>query len=83
MEDPADRTERIARDVRRFVRAVPRSISNAEDVRQVVRSSGSWLRLVNPGESESLRIERTREDDESAQLVKIYSTIINRLDGKF
>lgn len=41
MEDLAERTERFAHDVRRFVRSVPRSISNAEDVRQVVRSSGS------------------------------------------
>ena len=41
MDDLAERTERLAHDVRRFTRAVPRSIANAEDVRQVMRSSGS------------------------------------------
>lgn len=114
MDDLADRTERLARDVRRFVRAVPRSISNAEDVRQVVRSSGSvaanhieadnslgdqdrlmrfricrkearetglWLRLINPGDNEALKAEQVRLNGETVQLVKIYSTIINRLGG--
>jgi len=114
MDDLAERTERFARDVRRFVRSVPRSISNAEDVRQVVRSSGSiaanhieadnalgeqdrlmrfricrkearetglWLRLISPGENESLKAEQVRLNGETVQLVKIYSTIINRLSG--
>lgn len=35
------RTEKFARDVRAFVRLLPRTLSNRADVPQVVRSSGS------------------------------------------
>ena len=47
MEDGAkrrdldDRTFRFAESVRAFVKPLPRTISNAEDVRQLVRASGS------------------------------------------
>ena len=36
-----DRTFEFARAVRTFIRALPRSICNLEDARQLVRSSGS------------------------------------------
>ncbi len=36
-----ERTFAFARDVRAFVKRLPRTLCNAEDVRQVVRSSGS------------------------------------------
>ena len=39
--DLEDRTFEFARRVRAFVRRLPRTVSNREDVRQVVRSSGS------------------------------------------
>jgi four helix bundle protein len=39
--DLEERTYEFARDVRAFVRALPRTISNREDVRQLVRASGS------------------------------------------
>lgn len=39
--DLEDRTYRFARDVRSFVKRLPRTVCNAEDVKQVVRSSGS------------------------------------------
>lgn len=39
--DLAQRTFEFARDVRTFVRRLPRTIANAEDARQRVRSSGS------------------------------------------
>jgi len=39
--DLVERTYRFARDVRLFVNRLPRVLSNYEDVRQVVRSSGS------------------------------------------
>ena len=39
--DPEDRSFRFAQEVRQFVRKLPRTICNLEDVRQVVRSSGS------------------------------------------
>ncbi|HRI82185.1 MAG TPA: four helix bundle protein [Opitutaceae bacterium] len=116
MDDLAERTEWFAVDVRRFAGQVPATVSNTEDLRQVVRSSGSvaanhieadnalgkqdrlmrfricrkearesglWIRLINPGDTESLRTEQARLNDEATQLVKIYSTIINRLGGQF
>ena len=39
--DLEDRTYEFARSVRAFVKRLPRTVCNAEDVRQVVRSSGS------------------------------------------
>ncbi len=39
--DLEDRTFRFAESVRTFVKQLPRSLSNAEDVRHLVRSSGS------------------------------------------
>jgi four helix bundle protein len=39
--DLEDRTYEFARRVRAFVKKLPRTICNIEDVRQVVRSSGS------------------------------------------
>ncbi len=39
--DLEQRTEECAANARRFVRGLPRTISNMEDVRQLVRASGS------------------------------------------
>jgi four helix bundle protein len=39
--DLEERTFRFAESVRAFVKQLPRTISNTEDVRQLVRSSGS------------------------------------------
>jgi len=39
--DLEDRTYEFARRVRAFVKTLPRTICNSEDVKQVVRSSGS------------------------------------------
>ena len=39
--DLEDRTFRFAESVRAFVKPLPRTVSNAEDVRQLVRASGS------------------------------------------
>lgn len=36
-----DRTFLFAQDVRGFVKSLPRTVANAEDVRQLVRASGS------------------------------------------
>ena len=40
-DDLEERTAVFAGDVRAFVRKLPRTISNAEDVKQLVRASGS------------------------------------------
>ncbi|HDQ41905.1 MAG TPA: four helix bundle protein [Desulfonatronum sp.] len=39
--DLEERTMIFAKDVRKFVKLLPRSIANKEDVKQIVRSSGS------------------------------------------
>ena len=39
--DLEERTFLFAQDVRRFVKALPRTVGNAEDVRQLIRASGS------------------------------------------
>ncbi|MCB1063101.1 MAG: four helix bundle protein [Verrucomicrobiae bacterium] len=39
--DLESRTEKYAKDVRVFVKKLPRTISNIEDVKQLVRASGS------------------------------------------
>jgi four helix bundle protein len=39
--DLAERTFRFAESIRAFVKQLPRTISNAEDIRQLVRASGS------------------------------------------
>lgn len=39
--DLEERTYEFARDVRAFVKRLPRTIGNIEDVRQLIRSSGS------------------------------------------
>ena len=36
-----ERTYVFARDVRKYVKSLPKSMSNFEDVKQVIRSSGS------------------------------------------
>lgn len=39
--DLEERTELFARDVRTFVKRLPRTLANSEDARQLIRSSGS------------------------------------------
>ena len=39
--DLEERTYQFAKNVRQFVKTIPRTVSNRQDVRQLVRSSGS------------------------------------------
>lgn len=39
--DLEDRTLKFARDIRLFVKTIPKTISNIEDAKQLIRSSGS------------------------------------------
>jgi four helix bundle protein len=110
--DLEERTYEFARWVRRFVRTLPRTVSNHQDVKQLVRSSGSvganyieadealskkdlilrlkiarkeakesryWLRLVNTFDRPDT--DQARDDliQESTELVRILSAIIERL----
>jgi len=109
--DLEERTYEFARDVRAFVKRLPRTICNIEDVKQVVRSSGSiganyieanealgkkdfkmrlrisrkeaketryWLRLLDVGTELDLSTDRDKLIQESNELLKILSAIINK-----
>ena len=109
--DLEDRTFEFAKAVRAFVKKLPRTVCNLEDVKQVVRSSGSvganyieaneslnkkdfkmrlkisrkkaketryWLRLLDPGADTGLCSERDSLIQESDELLKIFSAIINK-----
>lgn len=90
-DDLAGRTEQFASDVRAWLRTAPRTEANREDLKQLVRASGSvaanhigaglWLRLMHSGDDEVVRAEQDRLNDESQQLMRIYSAIIRRLGG--
>jgi four helix bundle protein len=59
--DLEERTFRFASDVRSFVKRLPRTISNAEDVRQLIRASGSvGANYIEANESLSKRDFRLR-----------------------
>jgi four helix bundle protein len=66
--DLEDRTYEFARRVREFVRRLPRMVSNVEDVKQVIRSSGSvGANYIEANESLSkkdflLRIKISRKE---------------------
>lgn len=106
-----ERTFEFAKAVRAFVKRLPKTVCNMEDVKQVVRSSGSvganyieanealskkdfrmrlkisrkeakesryWLRLLDTGTDPALETERARLIQESTELLKIFSAIINK-----
>ena len=73
--EPLDvRTERFARAVRAFIRKLPRTVGNAEDVRQLVRSSGSVAaNYIEANEAVSskdfaLRIKYCRKESKESRL---------------
>src|SRR4030095_10545596 len=73
--DLEDRTFRFAESVRTFVKQLPRSLSNAEDVRQLVRASGSvaanWIE-ANEALSKKdflMRVKICRKEDKESRLV--------------
>ena len=109
--DLEERTYEFAKAVRAFVKKLPRTVCNGEDVKQVVRSSGSvganyieaneslskkdfrmrikisrkeaketryWLRLLDTGANTQRAGERDGLLQESSELLKILSAIINK-----
>ena len=109
--DLEERSYEFARDVRLFVKRIPRTIANVEDARQLIRASGSvganyieanealgkkdfvlrlriarkeakesryWLRLLDIGDDPNLENVRGRLLQESTELLKILSAIINK-----
>jgi four helix bundle protein len=79
--DLEDRTFRFARRLRDFVKRLPRTICNIEDVKQVVRSSGSvGANYIEANESLSkkdflirIRIAR-KESKETAYWLRLLDT---------
>lgn len=82
--DLEDRTFRFAKRVRDFVKKLPRTVCNLEDVKQVVRSSGSiGANYIEANESLSkkdflvrIRIAR-KEAKESAYWLRLLDTQAN------
>ena len=106
-----ERTFEFARDVRAFVKRLPKTIGNIEDAKQAIRSSGAiganyieanealgkkdfrmririarkesketyyWLRLVDKDGQKDLGEICTELIQESQELLKILSAIINK-----
>lgn len=84
--DLEQRKESFAADVRRFVRSLPRTVGNIEDVKQLVRSSGSIAaNCIETNESLGgkdrvmrFRIAR-KEAKESRLWLALVNTGVNRL----
>lgn len=73
-EDLGERTCRFAARVRAFVRWLPRTICNVEDVRQLVKSSGSVAANYNEADEAIsdkdfvLRIKISRKESKESRL---------------
>ena len=109
--DLEERTYKFAKAVRAFVKLLPRTVGNIEDVKQVITSSDSicanyfdanealskkdfkmrlkisrkeaketryWLRLLDTGTESNVADERGKLLQESNELLKIFSAIINK-----
>jgi four helix bundle protein len=72
--DLEDRTFRFAESVRAFVKELPRTISNSEDVRQLVRASGSvaadWIEADEALSKEDflMRVKICRKEAKESRL---------------
>jgi len=75
--DFEDRTFQFAESVRSFVKQLPRTISNTEDVRQLVCASAR-LRLVDLGLNKNNLANREALAIEARELTLIFSSIISK-----
>jgi len=72
--DLEERTFRFAESVRLFVKQLPRSVSNAEDVRQLVRASGSvaanWIEADEALSKKDflMRVKICRKEEKESRL---------------
>lgn len=87
-----ERCHEFAKRVRRFCRRLKRDVENIEDIKQLVRASGSvganyieakecmyFLGLIELFENEELEKERIFLVDEANQLKKIFSSMLIKL----
>jgi four helix bundle protein len=75
-----ERTAIFALDVRRFVRGLPRTISNIEDVKQLVRASGSVAANCIEGDeglSNKDRVMRFRICRKEAKECQLWLRLLN------
>ena len=82
-EDLEERTAVFAEDVRAFVRNLPRTVSNIEDVQQLVRASGSVAaNCIEANESLSAKdkLMRFRISRKEAKESGLWLRLVN-LDG--
>ncbi len=87
--DLEDRTFLFAESVRTFVKQLPRTISNTEDVKQLVRASGSvaanWIEADEALSKKDflMRAKICREvlAAEARELTLIFSSIISKSGG--
>jgi four helix bundle protein len=72
--DLEDRTFRFSESIRSFVKQLPRTISNVEDIRQLVRASGSvaanWIEADEALSKRDflLRLEICRKEAKESRL---------------
>jgi four helix bundle protein len=109
--DLEERTLKFAKDVRTFIKKIPKTIANIEDSKQLVRASGSvganyreangvlskkdfamrinisrkeskentfFLQLLDTEENIELEKERNYLINESIELMKIFSSILQK-----
>jgi len=83
--DLEDRTFQFADAVRHFTKQLPRTLANAEDVRQLVRASGSvaanWIEADEALSKKDflMRVKICRK--EARELTLIFSAIISKSCG--
>ncbi|MCK5306351.1 MAG: four helix bundle protein [Candidatus Omnitrophica bacterium] len=85
--DLEDRTLKFARQIREFVKKLPKNIANIEDIKQLVRSSGSvGANYIEANESLSkkdfaMRIKISRKEvKESRYWLRLVETMSNSLE---
>jgi four helix bundle protein len=85
--DLEDRTLKFAKEVRGFVKGLPKSLSNIEDIKQLVRASGSiGANYIEANESLGkkdflMRIKISRKEaKESRYWLKLVETRSNSLE---
>jgi four helix bundle protein len=86
--DLEDRTLQFAESVRTFVKQLPRTISNTEDVRQLVRASGSvaanWIEADEALSKKDflLRVKICRKEAKESRLfLRLVDTGLGRENG--
>ncbi len=75
--DLEERTFAFAKRVREFVKRLSKTIGNVEDSRQLIRSSGSWLRLIEATD-ETIATERDLLVQEAQELMNIFGAIVRK-----